>query len=83
MVGFVSIGNVIGCIFRAWISDIITTGGFVLGFADDWLCGTSDSTVLGLTDKEEDQIVAFLEPLTDGYTAPYPNSDTFTGNCIV
>ena len=35
--------------------------------------------MLGLTDKEEDQIVAFLETLTDGFTAPYPNSDTFTG----
>jgi hypothetical protein len=28
--------------------------------------------MLGLTDKEEDQIVAFLETLTDGFTAPYP-----------
>ena len=37
--------------------------------------------MLGLTDKEEDQIVAFLETLTDGFTAPYPNSDTFTGTC--
>src|SRR6266446_1449603 len=37
--------------------------------------------MLGLTDKEEDQIVAFLEILTDGFTAPYPNSDTFTGMC--
>jgi cytochrome c peroxidase len=37
---------------------------------------------LGLTDKEEDQIVAFLETLTDGYTRPYPNRDTFTGNCM-
>jgi cytochrome c peroxidase len=38
--------------------------------------------MLGLTDKEEDQIVAFLETLTDGFTAPYPNSDTFTGRCM-
>jgi cytochrome c peroxidase len=38
--------------------------------------------MLGLTDKEEDQIVAFLETLTDGFTAPYPNSDTFTGQCM-
>ena len=38
--------------------------------------------MLGLTDKEEDQIVAFLQTLTDGYTAPYPNSDTFTGSCM-
>jgi cytochrome c peroxidase len=38
--------------------------------------------MLGLTDKEEDQIVAFLETVTDGFTAPYPNSDTFTGSCM-
>jgi hypothetical protein len=36
---------------------------------------------LGLTDKEEDQIVAFLETLSDGYTRPYANVDTFTGAC--
>jgi cytochrome c peroxidase len=38
--------------------------------------------MLGMTDQEEDQIVAFLETLTDGYTAPYANSDTFTGSCM-
>src|SRR6266567_6633221 len=37
---------------------------------------------LGLTDKEEDQIVAFLQTLTDGFTRPYPNTDTFTGTCM-
>ena len=37
---------------------------------------------LGLTDKEEDQIVAFLRVLTDGYTRAYPNRDTFTGTCM-
>jgi cytochrome c peroxidase len=37
---------------------------------------------LGLTDKEEDQIVTFLETLTDGFTRPYPNIDTFTGTCM-
>jgi cytochrome c peroxidase len=37
---------------------------------------------LGLTDKEEDQIVAFLETLSDGFTRPYPNIDTFTGACM-
>jgi hypothetical protein len=37
---------------------------------------------LGLTDKEEDQIVAFLETLSDGFTRPYPNMDTFTGACM-
>jgi len=39
--------------------------------------------MLGLTDQEEDQIVAFLMTLTDGFTRPYPNSDTFTGQCLV
>ena len=38
--------------------------------------------MLGLSDKQEDQIVAFLLTLTDGFTAPYPNSDTFTGTCM-
>jgi cytochrome c peroxidase len=37
---------------------------------------------LGLTDREENQIVAFLETLTDGFTSPYPNSDTYTGSCM-
>ena len=37
---------------------------------------------LGLTDKEEDQLVAFLQTLTDGYTRPYENADTFTGKCM-
>jgi cytochrome c peroxidase len=36
---------------------------------------------LGLTDLEEDQIVAFLMTLTDGFTVPYPNRNTFTGTC--
>ena len=36
---------------------------------------------LGLSDKEEDQIVAFMETLTDGYTTPYPGADRFTGSC--
>lgn len=42
-----------------------------------------DMTVgsLQLTDQEENQIVAFMQTLTDGYTTPYPNSDTFTGQC--
>ena len=38
---------------------------------------------LGLTDQEENQIVAFLQTLTDGFTTPYPNSDTFTGSCMM
>jgi len=37
---------------------------------------------LGLTDQEEDQIVAFLQTLTDGYTTPYLYSDAFTGSCM-
>jgi cytochrome c peroxidase len=37
---------------------------------------------LGLTDAEEDQIVAFLQTLSDGYTRPYANSDTYTGTCM-
>jgi cytochrome c peroxidase len=36
---------------------------------------------LQLTDEEENQIVAFLETLADGYTTPYPNVNTFTGQC--
>jgi cytochrome c peroxidase len=37
---------------------------------------------LGLTDKEEDQIVRFLQTLTDGYAMPYPDRDKFTGTCM-
>ena len=37
---------------------------------------------LGLTDQEENQIVAFLQTLTDGFTKPYPDSDKFTGACL-
>src|SRR5438094_5816157 len=37
---------------------------------------------LALTDQEENQIVAFLQTLTDGFTTPFPNSDTFTGQCM-
>ncbi len=36
---------------------------------------------LGLTDREEDQLVAFLQTLDDGFTAPLPDADTFTGTC--
>jgi cytochrome c peroxidase len=43
-----------------------------------------DMTVghLGLTDQEENQIVAFLQTLTDGFTTPYPDIDTYTGACM-
>jgi cytochrome c peroxidase len=37
---------------------------------------------LGLTDQEENQIVAFLQTLTDGYTTPYPDINSFTGQCM-
>jgi len=37
---------------------------------------------LGLTDEEENQIVAFLQILSDGFTRPYLNSDTYTGACM-
>jgi cytochrome c peroxidase len=37
---------------------------------------------LGLADHEEDLIVAFLQTLTDGFTTPYPDIDTFTGKCM-
>jgi cytochrome c peroxidase len=37
---------------------------------------------LGLTSTEEDQIVAFLMTLTDGYTTPYPDINTYTGTCM-
>jgi len=38
-----------------------------------------DTTIgnLGLTDKEEDQIVAFLRTLTDGYVFPYTDGNSF------
>jgi cytochrome c peroxidase len=43
-----------------------------------------DMTVgsLGLTDTEENQIVAFLQTLSDGFTTPYPDVGTFTGTCM-
>jgi cytochrome c peroxidase len=36
---------------------------------------------LGLSDREEDLIVVFMRTLTDGFTRPYANNDTFTGAC--
>jgi cytochrome c peroxidase len=43
-----------------------------------------DMTVgnLGLTDQEENQIVIFLQTLADGFTTPYPDINTFTGQCM-
>jgi cytochrome c peroxidase len=37
---------------------------------------------LGLTDQEENQIVTFLQTLSDGFTRPYLNTDTYTGTCM-
>jgi hypothetical protein len=37
---------------------------------------------LGLTEKEENQIVAFLLTLSDGFTKPYLNGDTYSGKCM-
>jgi cytochrome c peroxidase len=44
-----------------------------------------DMTVgkLGLTDHEEDLIVTFLQTLTDGFTTPLPDINTFTGSCMI
>ena len=50
--------------------------------SDKIRCATGAESALGLTDTEENQIVAFLETLSDGFTTPYPNSDTFTGVCM-
>ena len=43
-----------------------------------------DMTVgkLGLTDAEENQIVAFLQTLNDGFTTPFPDIGTYTGACM-
>jgi cytochrome c peroxidase len=43
-----------------------------------------DMTVgkLGLTNTEENQIVKFLQTLTDGFTTPYPDINTYTGTCM-
>jgi cytochrome c peroxidase len=43
--------------------------------------GTKDMTIgkLGLTAHEEDQLVAFLQTLTDGFTTPFPDANTYTG----
>jgi cytochrome c peroxidase len=37
---------------------------------------------LGLSDTEENQVVAFLQTLTDGFVTPYPDINTFTGACM-
>jgi cytochrome c peroxidase len=37
---------------------------------------------LGLTDHEENLIVIFLQTLSDGFTTPLPDINTFTGQCM-
>jgi hypothetical protein len=37
---------------------------------------------LHLSDTEENQIVAFLQTLSDGFVIPYPDINTFTGVCM-
>lgn len=37
---------------------------------------------LGLTDHEEDLIVIFMQTLTDGFTRPFPDINTYTGKCM-
>jgi hypothetical protein len=43
-----------------------------------------DMTVgkLGLTDQEENQLVAYLLTLTDGFSRTYPNQDVYSGQCM-
>jgi cytochrome c peroxidase len=43
--------------------------------------GTKDMTIgnLHLSDQEENQIVSFLLTLTDGFTTPFPDANTYTG----
>jgi cytochrome c peroxidase len=45
---------------------------------------TIDMTVgkLNLTDHEEDLIVTFLQTLTDGFTTPFPDRNTYRGACM-
>jgi cytochrome c peroxidase len=35
-----------------------------------------------LTDTEENEIDAFLQTLSDGYTTPYPFIGSYTGACM-
>jgi hypothetical protein len=63
-------------------------GGCPSGFTEKINCWplpevpqTKDMTIgnLGLSEQEELQIVAFLKTLTDGFTTPFPNANTYTG----
>ena len=37
---------------------------------------------LGLSDSQENQVVAFLQTLSDVFSTPYPDINTFTGQCM-
>jgi cytochrome c peroxidase len=66
----------------------VTSGNCPKGTTEKFDCwpmpevpGTKDMTIgkLGLNDHEEDLIVLFLETLTDGFSVPFPNFNTYTG----
>ena len=68
----------------------VTSGNCPTGTIEKVTCwprpevkNNEDMTIgkLGLSDQEENQIVAFLQTLTDGYTTPYPDINKFTGVC--
>jgi cytochrome c peroxidase len=76
---------------RADFDHPATSGHCKPGFVEKVNCwpmpevpNNEDMTVgnLMLTEQEEDQIVAFLQTLTDGFTTPYPDINTFTGACM-
>jgi cytochrome c peroxidase len=64
-------------------SSLRTKLGLVNCWPEPEVLNNEDMTVgkLGLTDTEENQIVAFLQTLTDGFVTPYPDINTFTGTC--
>ena len=69
----------------------VTSGHCPLGTTEKVDCwpmpevsNNEDMTVgnLMLTDHEEDLLVTFLQTLTDGFTTPYPDINTYTGACM-
>jgi cytochrome c peroxidase len=69
----------------------VTSGNCPVGTTEKVNCwpmpevpNNMDMTVgnLGLTDREEDLLVIFMQTLTDGFTTPFPNINTFTGTCM-
>jgi cytochrome c peroxidase len=42
---------------------------------------TTSIGALGLSDQEENQLVIFLQTLTDGFTRPFPHINAYTGAC--